>query len=307
MLQKTKTFLEVARLLSFTEAAYVLGVSQSAVSQNVAALERELGIKLIERTKRKIALTPTGSRFATEANRILCEFDELVTSIRKMNVGCTQSLRIAYLNVFRGRELEKAIVDFSAAYPDTAIDMRALSHEEIYEALCAGLIDIALSDQRRAFSEDFENIVLAETPIYAELAVKHPLTSKKRLAVSDLKNENCILVAPKAFQDKEESYYAGFLGFKGQFLFAETLGAARLMASGGRGFLLYQGNWLGNQEKNPTASTLCVPLFKSGRLVKERFCAFYLKTKRSKLIEAFSTALKCECKQNCRGNSLKTL
>lgn len=298
MLQKTKTFLEVARLMSFTEAAYILGVSQSAVSQTIAALEHELGVKLIERTKRKIVLTPAGSRFAAEANRILCEFDELVTSIRKMNVGCTQSLRIAYLNVFRGRELEKAIVDFSAQYPNTAIDMRALSHEEIYEALCAGQIDIALSDQRRAFSEDFENIVLTETPIYAELAVNHPLAGKKRLAASDLRYENCILVAPKAFQDKEESYYAGLLGFKGQFLFAETLGAARLMASGGRGFLLSQGDWQRNKEKNPTASTLCVPLFKSGRLVKERFCAFYLKTKLTKLIEAFSTSLKREFRQS---------
>lgn len=294
MLQKTKTFLEVARLLSFTEAAFVLGVSQSAVSQTIAALERELGVKLIERSRRKIALTAAGRRFADEASRLLTSFNELVENIRSGRFDDSQTLRIAYLNVFRGRELEKAVVNFSSAHPNIAMDVSALSHEEIYEALCAGTIDIALSDQRRACSEDFENIVLSETPIYAELAVNHPLAGKKRLSVSDLKNENCILVVPKAFQDKEQTYYADFLGFKGLFLFAETLGAARLMASGGRGFLLSQGDWKRNAEKEASVSTIRVPLFKSGRLLKERFCAFYLKTRRRALIEAFSATLKEE-------------
>lgn len=300
MFQKTKTFLEVARCLSFTEAAYALGVSQSAVSQTIAALEHELGVVLIERSKRKIALTSAGGRFATEAGRILSEFDALVADIRNSHSSTKQILRIAYLNVYRGRELEKAIVGFSARHPNIALDMCALSHEEIYEALNSGQVDIALSDQRRAFSEDFENIVLTETPIYADIAVNHSLARKKHLSVSDLKNQNCILVAPKAFQETEKNYYTGLLGFKGQFLFAETLGAARLMVSSGRGFVLSQGTWKKDEDDDANASTVRIPLFKTGRLIKERFCVFYLKVKCNLLIEAFSEALKREFSNNSK-------
>ena len=291
MLQKTKTFLEVARCLNFTEAAYALGVSQSAVSQSLSALEKELGVMLVNRSKRNISLTPAGSHFANEAERILSEFDELVVNVRNRQLATAQTLRIAYLNVYRGHELEKAVVEFSSALPNIAMDLRALSHEEIYRALTSEQIDIALSDQRRAFSEDFENTVLAETPIYVDISTSHPLANKKRLSVSDIKNQNCILIAPKAFQKLEQDYYAGLLSFKGQFLFAETLGAAQLMTSSGRGFMLSQGIWEKTRASEENTSTIRLPLFKSGRLVKERFCAFYLKTRNNPLIKAFSSAL----------------
>lgn len=287
-------FSVVARHLSFSEAAFELGVSQSAVSQSVATLERNLGVLLVERRGRHIALTAAGSYFATEASRILDEVETLEKDMRTLNWMGQGRLRIAYLNLYRGQELQEAIMRFSTEYPDIRIEVTALCHENIYELLLSDRIDLALSDQRRAFSSDFENFVLAETPVYAEILKSHPFALKSRLSVSELHCLTCILVSPKNYQEVERSYYSHLLGFNGRFLFAETLDAARLMASGSGNFLLVQGRWVpmsGISEDESNRLTTFVPIFKSGQLVKERFCAFCLKRKRSFFVSRFMEIL----------------
>lgn len=291
MFQKMRIFDAVAKKMSFTEAALALGISQSAASQSVAALERQLGTALIERRGRRIGLTPAGRYFAGESAKILDAVERLEQDMHAIAWTETARLRIAYSNLFRGRALEEAIGRFAASMPEAAVDVAALCHEEIYEALLGGKIDLAISDQRRAFSSDFENIVLAETPVYAELSRRHPLAQKKRLTVADLRPLSCILIAPKGYREAEEAYYANFLGFKGKFTFADTLDAARLTASGGRSFLLAQGRWSAERQESELSLTTCIPLFKAGRLVKERFCAFCRKERRSALTFAFMKTL----------------
>ena len=296
-----RIFRAVAEKLSFTEAALELGISQSAASQSVAALEKRLGVRLLERRGRSIALTSAGRRFADGAGEILASLERLENEVRSQKPVRRRQLNIAYSNLFRGEELQKAILRFAAECPDAEIHVEALSHETIYEQLLSGRIDLALSDQRRAFSSDFENVLLAETPVYAELSARHPLASKKCLAVSDLGAMSCILVVPSAHREVELEYYSALLGFKGEFLFAESLDAARLMASGGRSFFLAQGRWA--PEKKGTAIgetpvTRCLPIFKAGRLVKERFCAFALQSRRNDLTDAFTKTLAAVFKES---------
>lgn len=304
MFQKMRIFSAVARMLSFTEAAAVLGISQSAVSQCVAGLERALGVRLIDREgRRRLVLTPAGRRFAEGAAEILASVDRLEQEMktglwegRRLSVGCSA--------LFRGEELRRAIMRFAKRRPDVQIEVRTLSHEAIYGELLSGRLDLALSDQRRAFSGDFENIPLAQTPVCAEFAPGHPLSSRRRLSASDLQPYGCILVVQPEEREAERAYYARLLGFRGSFLFAETLEAARLMAAGGRCFVLAQGRWGGatdsrgancggdcGADASGAAFPACIPVFKSGHLVKERICAFALKSRRTALSGAFLEAL----------------
>lgn len=100
-------------------------------------------------------------------------------------------------------------------------------------------------------------------------------------------------IVPSAHREVEREYYSALLGFKGDFLFAESLDAARLMASGGRSFFLAQGRWAPEKEGaiGETSVTRCLPIFKAGRLVKERFCAFALQSRRNDLTDAFTRTL----------------
>ena len=96
------------------------------------------------------------------------------------------------------------------------------SHEELYHAMENGTIDLALSDQRRAFSDAYNNEILAESKIYIEMSAKNPLSKLKEIEVSDLKNTPCILVINQAGQKEEQNYYESIIGLHGDFLFSYT-------------------------------------------------------------------------------------
>ena len=87
---RLRTFVKVARMGSFTQAAKALGVSQSAVSQTVASLEQAVGEPLLVRSRGEVSLTDSGSAFLTYASRILYWYDRLDAElVRKVNLPAT--------------------------------------------------------------------------------------------------------------------------------------------------------------------------------------------------------------------------
>ena len=136
-----------------------------------------------------------------------------------------------------GSELSHAIAMFSEKYPTVDIQITVGSHEELYHAMENGSIDLTLSDQRRAFSDAYNNEILAESKTYIELSSKNPLSKLQNLDVKDLKNIPCILVINKAGQKEEQEYYETIVGLKGEFLFADNIQEARLKIITGQGYM----------------------------------------------------------------------
>ena len=124
-----------------------------------------------------------------------------------------------------GSELSHAIAMFSEKYPTVDIQITVGSHEELYHAMENGSIDLALSDQRRAFSDAYNNEILAESKTYIELSSKNPLSKLP------------ILVINKACQKEEQEYYETIVGLKGEFLFADNIQEARLKIITGQGYM----------------------------------------------------------------------
>ena len=121
-----------------------------------------------------------------------------------------------------GSELSHAIAMFSEKYPTVDIQITVGSHEELYHAMENGSIDLALSDQRRAFSDAYNNEILAESKTYIELSSKNPLSKLPNLDIKDLKNI---------------PYYETIVGLKGEFLFADNIQEARLKIITGQGYM----------------------------------------------------------------------
>lgn len=111
------------------------------------------------------------------------------------------------------------------------------SHEDVYRALRDGKIDLALNDQRRAFSGGYSNLVLAESAAFIEISPASPIGRLSQAEASDLKNTPCILIASGDQQDEERRYYDEIVGLHGEFLFADSLHDARLRIITGEGFL----------------------------------------------------------------------
>lgn len=188
-----------------------------------------------------------------------------------------------------GYELSHAIAMFSEKYPTVDIQITFGSHEELYHAMENGSIDLALSDQRRAFSDAYNNEILAESKTYIELSSKNPLSKLPNLDIKDLKNIPCILIINKTGQKEEQEYYETIVGLKGEFLFADNIQEARLKIITGQGYMPV--DVIGEQIWFDTA--VCrIPLTRNNLSIRKTYCAFWKKDNSGYYIEDFAGMLK---------------
>lgn len=101
--------------------------------------------------------------------------------------------------------------------------------------------DLILNDQRRAFSDEYVNLLLATRESYVEISAHSPLAQLPSITPPELKNIPCILVASQAQRETEQEYYRTVVGLQGEFLYAENMEEARLMVISRKGFLPVEG------------------------------------------------------------------
>ena len=159
---------------NFYIAAEKCNVSQSAVSQQIKKLEDELGVKLLERHNRTFSLTPAGEHFYRKSLVITGDIQQMIRETKRIADNNNAVLRIGYYKGYHGNELSEAVTLFSEKYPTVDVQITVGSHEELYHAMENGTVDIALNDQRRAFSDAYNNKILAESKIYIEMSAKNP-------------------------------------------------------------------------------------------------------------------------------------
>ena len=216
-----------------------------------------------------------------------------VETIRKETIRIGQDdeseLRIGYLRGYSGQELYQAVAEFSQLYPETAISIVNGTHEELYDLLRFGGVDLILSDQRRAFSEQYANYQLLQCDCYAEISVRNPASQQEVIEVDSLKRTPCILIASKEQQNTEKDYFQNTLGFGGTFLFAENLEEGRLMVAGNRGFLPIES--VGTLPP-PGAAVRRLPIVQNGRKLQRNYCVFWRKEQTNYYIEEFAQMLR---------------
>lgn len=123
-LQAMRTFVRVVEAGSFSAVAHELHATQSAVSKQVAALERALGARLLTRSTRSLALTEEGERYFEQARRLVAEISEAEASLRRGEQQLTGWLRIAASVAFGRLKLMPLVQSFLARHPDVKIDLR---------------------------------------------------------------------------------------------------------------------------------------------------------------------------------------
>lgn len=236
MLKQIKYFQAVVRCGSFTKAAEECYISQSAISQQIQALEHELGISLLVRGNRKFTVTPAGEYFYKKSLILTADFEKLCRETVRISREDEPQLRIGYLKCYSGKEFQQAVAEFTDKYPDIAIYMINGNHEELYDELRKGRADLILNDQRRAFSDEYVNWLLTTSECYIEIAGRSPIAKRDSIDVRELKEISCILVASQSQRENEQEYYRDIVGIGGEFLFAENLEEARLLVIGGKAF-----------------------------------------------------------------------
>lgn len=289
MIKQIKYFQAVVRCKSFTEAAEECFISQSAISQQIQALEHELGVKLLNRENRKFSLTPAGEHFYQKSLVLMADFERLRQETVCIANKDNAELRIGYLKCYGGQEFRLAVAEFSEKYPDVSVHIINGNHEDLYDSLRSGGVDLILSDQRRAFSDEYVNFILTTSECYIEIAARNPLASLESIETDDLKNIPCILIASPEQQENERTYYQEIVGIKGDFLFAGNFEEARLLVIGGKGFMPIEG---GENEPGFAAALRRILLTRKGKPIKRNYCAFWKTDNSGYYIEEFADILK---------------
>lgn len=287
MFKQMQYFIAVVETNSFTKAAQMCYISQSAISQQIRALEDTVGVSLLNRKKRSFTLTPAGEYFYRHCKEVLESVEQLCKRTKEIDED-ESVLKIGYLRGYTGKELNEAIIEFSTLYPDVTVQLLRGNHEELYDYIKTGKASLVISDQRRAFNEDYINYHLLHVDCYVDMSINHPLASQGIIDVDDLKTATCIIVASRQQREIEQEFYENILGIKSKFIFVNDIEEAKLMISINRGVLpIEKTNLLKEQ-----VDIISKPLYRNNRQLQKNYCAFWQKQYTNYYIEEFADILK---------------
>jgi DNA-binding transcriptional LysR family regulator len=190
-LRDLRALLAVLRCESFTGAAEELGYTQSAISQQVAALEAELGQRLVER--RPVRPTAAGRRLADHATRVLLRLDVARSELGRLGHG-PSDVRVAACPLASPQLLAACLGALRASDPYVRVTLRSLDAASAVRAVASGAVDVALVDGIAGPNEPLHLVdagllastALAETPLVVALSAEHPLACHARLSLDSL-------------------------------------------------------------------------------------------------------------------------
>ncbi len=193
-LRHLRYFLAVAEELNVTRAARRLNISQPPLTQQIKALEAELGVALLDRTGYRIRLTDAGRLFALEAGRILEEVRRAGQMARAAASGASGRVRVGFTESASFNPLvTSALRAFRTAYPGVEVSLEEHPSTELAAALREGRIDVGFVRPPLREGRGLVFDLLEREPLVAVLPLGHRLARRRRLALRDLARETFIL------------------------------------------------------------------------------------------------------------------
>ncbi len=191
-LRQLVTFGAVAKALSFTRAAEHLSYSQSNVTSQIQALEREFGTPLFERLGRRVVLTAAGTRFLPYAERLV----QLAAEARSaMTEGAepSGSLMIGACEVLCTYRLPSVLQAFRKRFPKVKLAIDSTHCSDLPAKLSRGAIDMAFIFDRYTLTDEFEHEVLAMEPLMLVVPADHRLGGEGPIALRALDGERLLV------------------------------------------------------------------------------------------------------------------
>jgi DNA-binding transcriptional LysR family regulator len=207
---------EVAYRGSFSAAADALSYTQSAISQQIATLEAETGMALLERHPRGVSLTAAGQTLVGHAEGILARLEAAESSLEAIAGLRGGRLRVASFSTAGATLMPLAIATFRGSYPDVELTLAEGEPEQIVPRLRAGELDLALLfefDDETLALEDMTRTELLDDPMYLALPPTHTLAAKEKLRLQDLAEEAWVQTSrssPCALHVVRSCHAAGF-------------------------------------------------------------------------------------------------
>jgi DNA-binding transcriptional LysR family regulator len=193
-LRHLRYFVAVAEELHFSRAAERLHIAQPPLSQQIRKLEQYVGHPLFTRNSRTVALTPAGETLLERSRYLLRRFEDDLETVRRVGRGDIGTLTVGFIGSAMLTVLPALISSYRKRFPQVDLRLRELTTSSLVDAIRQGAVDLGfLRDAGPTEGLNVENAV-AERFVIA-LAAKHPLASRKKISLAQLKAEPLILFA----------------------------------------------------------------------------------------------------------------
>jgi DNA-binding transcriptional LysR family regulator len=194
--RRLRVLREVAVRGSFSAAADSLAYTQSAISQQIAALEREAGVQLVDRSARGVRLTDAGRVLVGHADVVLRRLAEAEAELEAMAGLRGGRLRLVAFASAGSSLMPEAIARFRDRHPAVELTLAPAEPDEAVEVLRSGEADIGMTIETMWAKPGDDGLIrthLIDDPMYLVLPAGHPVAAKRRVSVGDLSEEAWIL------------------------------------------------------------------------------------------------------------------
>jgi DNA-binding transcriptional LysR family regulator len=193
-LRHLRYFVAVAEELHFRRAAERLHVSQPPLSQQIRALEAELGVKLFERNRRRVELTEAGEALLGEARQILAQVEHATDLTKRVARGEAGALAIGFVGSAMYGRLPDVVRTFHADRPSVALRLREFPTGEALEALADGRIDVGVVRPAAQALPGVEVDVVQREPVIAALPEGHRLAARDEVDLAETGGEAFVVL-----------------------------------------------------------------------------------------------------------------
>jgi DNA-binding transcriptional LysR family regulator len=194
-LKQIRAFRALAELKSFTRSAERLGLTQSALSLLIRELEREVEVRLFDRTTRSVELTAAGRELLPYAAKAMTDLEHGLRSTSELAARRRGRVTVATPPIAAAMLVPRAVVEFHARYPGIAVVVQDLAPEEIVSRVRDGLADCGIGPFANTAWEGLDRTSLADGPLILAMPRGHALAAKRAVVWADLLSFPVIAVA----------------------------------------------------------------------------------------------------------------
>ena len=194
-LRHLRYFQAVATALSFSRAAESLRVAQPAVSRQIADLEQELGVVLLNRDRHKVTLTPAGQSFLRESEALLSHAKEAADKARRIARGEAGELTLGFMTAPTFGFLPALIREYRSLYPNVGLKIVEMHPNRQLQAIADGILDMGFTRPPPPSATELSTQVILREDLIAVLCPGHRAKVSRRIRTAELSRERFVLLA----------------------------------------------------------------------------------------------------------------
>ena len=207
-LRHLRYFVELADQMHFGRAAERLFIVQPALSKQIASFERELGVQLFSRNRRKVELTPAGEALLPKAREILHDAAEMLETARRVAAGDSGAVEFGFIAPACLAYVARVLRIHSQSHPSVTVGLTEAGTSRLLEELEHGRIDLALCRTPKSMPPWLTSHMTIEEPALLAISEDHPFASELSIPFARLEGEPLIQISQRTDADNGDYYAA---------------------------------------------------------------------------------------------------